>query len=171
MAPQAGQTADRYRRVLTRLEDVRALGVELGLDHVRAALAALGSPDRAFASVQIAGTNGKGSTAAMTEAILRAAGVRTGLFTSPHLARFTERIRIDGHEIDPERLADADDRVAQAPSEAHLHHRRRVDFAHVHAVLDGLARGAGMDEERHPDGQADDGEVNQRVSRHDPSLS
>jgi dihydrofolate synthase/folylpolyglutamate synthase len=106
---------DRYRRVLERLDRVRALGVELGLDRVRAAFAALGSPDRAYASVQIAGTNGKGSTAAMTEAIVRAAGARTGLFTSPHLARFTERIRIDGREIDRGALAVADDRVARVP--------------------------------------------------------
>ncbi len=62
--------------------------------------------------MQIAGTNGKGSTAAMTEAVLRTAGLRTGLYTSPHLARFTERIRIAGQEVDGERLAALDSRVA-----------------------------------------------------------
>jgi dihydrofolate synthase/folylpolyglutamate synthase len=61
--------------------------------------------------VQIAGTNGKGSTAAMTEAVLRAAGLRTGLYSSPHLARFTERIRIDGREADGDRLAALDRRI------------------------------------------------------------
>ena len=76
--------------------DVRALGVDLGLDRVRLALARLGDPQTRFAAVQIAGTNGKGSTAAMTEAVLREAGLRTGLYSSPHLARFTERIRVDG---------------------------------------------------------------------------
>ncbi|HXU62300.1 MAG TPA: Mur ligase family protein, partial [Polyangia bacterium] len=77
----------------------------------RRALARLGDPQRRFLSVQIAGTNGKGSTAAMTDAILRRAGVRTGLYTSPHLARFTERIRIDGREVDGDHLAALDLRV------------------------------------------------------------
>jgi dihydrofolate synthase/folylpolyglutamate synthase len=104
-------TTLRYPDLLARLEGARALGVELGLDRVRRALTALGEPQRRFAAVQIAGTNGKGSTAAMTEAILRAAGVRTGLHTSPHLARFTERIRVAGAEIDGDRLAALDVRV------------------------------------------------------------
>ncbi len=59
----------------------------------------LGKPQRKFESVHIAGTNGKGSTAAMLESILRAAGLRTGLYTSPHLERINERIRLDGREI------------------------------------------------------------------------
>jgi dihydrofolate synthase/folylpolyglutamate synthase len=105
-------SAPRYADLLARLEKARALGVELGLPRVRRALAALGDPQRRFAAVQIAGTNGKGSTAAMTEAVLRAAGVRTGLYTSPHLARFTERIRVGGEEADGDRLAALDERVA-----------------------------------------------------------
>src|ERR1700694_5791026 len=59
----------------------------------------LGQPQRAFQSVHIAGTNGKGSTAAMLDSILRAAGLRTGLYTSPHLERINERIRLNGQEI------------------------------------------------------------------------
>src|SRR6202165_2977263 len=59
----------------------------------------LGQPQRAFESVHVAGTNGKGSTAAMLDSILRAAGLRTGLYTSPHLERINERIRLDGREI------------------------------------------------------------------------
>ncbi len=102
---------DGYRRLLARLDGVRTLGVSLGLERIQAALQALGAPERAYVTVQIAGTNGKGSTAAMTEAILRAAGLRTGLFTSPHLCRFTERIRIDGAEVDGERLAALDQAV------------------------------------------------------------
>ncbi len=102
-----------YRDLLSRLASVRWLGVDLGLDRMRAALAALGDPQRALpAAVQIAGTNGKGSTAAMTESILRAAGLRTGLYTSPHLSRFTERIRIDGREVDGDWLAELDGQVA-----------------------------------------------------------
>jgi dihydrofolate synthase/folylpolyglutamate synthase len=102
----------RYADLLARLEGARALGVELGLERVRRALTALGEPQRRFAAVQIAGTNGKGSTAAMTEAILRAGGVRAGLHTSPHLARFTERIRVAGAEVDGDRLAALDVRIA-----------------------------------------------------------
>lgn len=86
--------------------------MDLGLGRVRDALARLGDPQRRFAAVQIAGTNGKGSTAAMAEAIWRAAGARTGLYTSPHLARFTERIRVAGVEADGDRLAALDARVA-----------------------------------------------------------
>ena len=101
-----------YRDLLAQLAGVRALGVELGLDRVRAALARLGDPQKRFAAVQIAGTNGKGSTAAMTEAVLRAHGLACGLYTSPHLARFTERIRVDGIEADGDRLAEIGRRVA-----------------------------------------------------------
>ncbi len=69
---------------------------KLGLERIRAVLHALGDPQQSFRSVHVAGTNGKGSTCAMIEAGLRAAGVRTGLFTSPHLLEPTERIQIDG---------------------------------------------------------------------------
>jgi dihydrofolate synthase/folylpolyglutamate synthase len=104
--------ASGYAGLLARLDGVRALGVELGLDRVRLALARLGDPQTRFTAVQIAGTNGKGSTAAMTDAVLRAAGLRTGLYSSPHLARFTERIRIDGQEANGDRLAALDQKVA-----------------------------------------------------------
>jgi len=97
-----------YAELLARLDGVRALGVELGLDRMRRALARLGDPQARFTAVQIAGTNGKGSTAAMTEAVLRAAGLRTGLYSSPHLSRFTERIRIAGREVEGDRLAALD---------------------------------------------------------------
>jgi dihydrofolate synthase/folylpolyglutamate synthase len=72
----------------------------LGLDRVVDALAAVGDPHRGVAAVHIGGSNGKGSTAAMVEAIARTAGLRTGLYTSPHLCRFAERIRINGAPID-----------------------------------------------------------------------
>jgi dihydrofolate synthase/folylpolyglutamate synthase len=70
--------------------------IKLGLDRIRAVLSALGNPQRSYRIVHVAGTNGKGSTCAMIDAGLRAAGVRTGLFTSPHLIEPTERIQIDG---------------------------------------------------------------------------
>ncbi|MBI5478223.1 MAG: bifunctional folylpolyglutamate synthase/dihydrofolate synthase [Deltaproteobacteria bacterium] len=77
------------------------MGVRLELERMEAALRAVGDPHRDLRFVHLAGTNGKGSTAAFLDAMLRAAGHRTGLFTSPHLSRFTERIRLGGAEIDP----------------------------------------------------------------------
>ena len=73
----------------------------------------MGHPERRCPCVQIAGTNGKGSTAAMLESILRAAGLRTGLYTSPHLERINERIRIDGEPIADAEFAASFDRVRQ----------------------------------------------------------
>jgi dihydrofolate synthase/folylpolyglutamate synthase len=80
---------------------------KLGLDRIRTLLAALGDPQRAFRVVHVAGTNGKGSTCAMIEAGLRAAGVRTGLFTSPHLIEPTERIQVAGAEVSTEQFRQA----------------------------------------------------------------
>jgi dihydrofolate synthase / folylpolyglutamate synthase len=74
-------------------------GWDLKLERMRAALALRRHPERAFPAVHVAGTNGKGSTAAMIESVLRAAGHRTGLYTSPHLVDFAERIRAGGATI------------------------------------------------------------------------
>ncbi|HEX3770286.1 MAG TPA: folylpolyglutamate synthase/dihydrofolate synthase family protein [Polyangiaceae bacterium] len=87
------------------------LGMRLGLEPMRDACAREDHPERAFATVHVAGTNGKGSVSAMVEAIARAHGMKTGLFTSPHLCRFAERIRIDGEPIDDATLAAALDRA------------------------------------------------------------
>src|SRR5678815_4714057 len=81
------------------------LAIKLGLKNTELLLAALDNPQRAFPSVQIAGTNGKGSTAVMLDSICRAAGIKSGLYTSPHLVSITERIRIGGREITPEEFA------------------------------------------------------------------
>ena len=75
------------------------LAMKLGLETVQALASALDNPQQKFPAVHIAGTNGKGSTAAMTEAILRAANLKTGLFTSPHLVSITERCRVNGSNI------------------------------------------------------------------------
>jgi len=74
--------------------------VVLGLERMRAALAELGHPESRVPAIHVAGTNGKGSTCAMVDAVLRAAGFRVGLYTSPHLVRFNERIRLGGADID-----------------------------------------------------------------------
>ena len=81
------------------------LAIKLGLRNTELLLNALQNPEQSFPSVQIAGTNGKGSTAAFLDSICRAARIRTGLYTSPHLASITERIKIDGKEISPEDFA------------------------------------------------------------------
>jgi dihydrofolate synthase / folylpolyglutamate synthase len=90
-----------------------ALGHELAstpshkfdLEHMRVLLQALGRPEKTFPSVLIAGTNGKGSTAATLASILRSSGLKTGLYTSPHLLRINERIRIGGEQISDEDFA------------------------------------------------------------------
>lgn len=81
------------------------LTIKLGLRNTELLLSALDNPERAFPSVQIAGTNGKGSTAAMLESICRTAGIKCGLYTSPHLVSITERIRVSGVEITREDFA------------------------------------------------------------------
>jgi dihydrofolate synthase/folylpolyglutamate synthase len=79
--------------------------MKFGLRNTELLLAALENPERAFPSVQIAGTNGKGSTAAMLDSICRAAGIKCGLYTSPHLVSITERISIAGSQISEEEFA------------------------------------------------------------------
>ena len=81
--------------------------IRLGLDRVERALAALEHPEARYLSVHVAGTNGKGSTCAFSEAMLRAQGLRTGLYTSPHLERVNERIRVGGEAISDEALGQA----------------------------------------------------------------
>jgi len=84
------------------------------LENIRRVLERLGRPERRFASLHIAGTNGKGSVAAMLESILRAAGLRTGLYTSPHLERINERIAVEGAPASDADFAAAFDAVAEA---------------------------------------------------------
>jgi len=78
--------------------------MKFGLRNTRTLLRVLGNPHKKFQSIHIAGTNGKGSTSAFIASILQEAGYRTGLYTSPHLKRFTERIRINGKELSTRRL-------------------------------------------------------------------
>ena len=81
-------------------------GVKLGLERMQEACVLLGHPERAAPALHVAGTNGKGSTCAFAEAALRARGLRTGLYTSPHLNHFCERIRLDGVPIPEERACE-----------------------------------------------------------------
>ncbi|MDH3628409.1 MAG: bifunctional folylpolyglutamate synthase/dihydrofolate synthase [Acidobacteriota bacterium] len=90
--------------MLDWLYGLRHFGVKLGLDNIRALLAHLGRPDRQLPYIHVGGTNGKGSVVAMLDAMLRAHGLTTGMYTSPHLVRPNERIRIDGDDIDDRSL-------------------------------------------------------------------
>ena len=93
------------------------LTIKLGLANTERLLAALGNPQNSFPSVQIAGTNGKGSTAVMLESICREARISVGLFTSPHLISITERIRINGEEIPKAEFARLTEQVKQTADE------------------------------------------------------
>src|ERR1700731_1332851 len=108
----------------TAVAQMYALGHELAqmpshkfdLRHMRVLLAALGNPEKAFPSVLVAGTNGKGSTAATLASILQASGLKTGLYTSPHLIRINERVRLNGEAIGDDDFAmlhDVVDRTAE----------------------------------------------------------
>ena len=93
-------TRDRYAETVAYLQGLEAAtGWDLKLERVRAALDRLGHPERALPAIHVAGTNGKGSVAALCESVLRAAGHRTGLYTSPHLVDLVERIRAGGATI------------------------------------------------------------------------
>ena len=81
------------------------LAIKLGLRNTELLLQALDNPERSFTAVQLAGTNGKGSTAVMLDSVCRVAGINTGLYTSPHLVSITERIRINGADISTEDFA------------------------------------------------------------------
>jgi dihydrofolate synthase/folylpolyglutamate synthase len=104
---------------LEKLYARRRFGIRPGVERVRTLLDRLGNPEASFRSIHVVGTNGKGSTAAFLASILKASGLRTALFTSPHLVSFCERFRIDGRTIPPERLEPLLDAVlAAAPHEA-----------------------------------------------------
>ena len=97
---------ESYTEAIRWLYGTQTAGIKLGLENVRRLLGALGNPHRQLACIHVAGTNGKGSVSAMLDSVGRAAGLRTGLYTSPHLVRFNERIQVSGQAItDDEVLA------------------------------------------------------------------
>src|ERR1035437_9752379 len=87
-------------------------GIKLGLDKTTELLALAGNPHKQFRCIHVAGTNGKGSVSAMSASILRAFGFRVGLFTSPHLASFTERIRVDEREISESEVSELTEEIS-----------------------------------------------------------
>jgi dihydrofolate synthase/folylpolyglutamate synthase len=93
------------QEAIAYIEDYTWSTTKLGLDRTRALLSALGDPQRKLKFVHVTGSNGKGSTCAILDSILRKAGYRTGLYTSPYLVRFNERIKVNGRDIPDEALA------------------------------------------------------------------
>jgi dihydrofolate synthase / folylpolyglutamate synthase len=108
-----------FEKSLQYLYALQSHGIKPGLSRTKALLRGLGSPHRSFRVFHVAGTNGKGSTAAMTASILAKQGYRVGLYTSPHLIDFTERIQVNGAPISPDRVAALTETVRQA-AESHL---------------------------------------------------
>jgi dihydrofolate synthase/folylpolyglutamate synthase len=96
------------------LLSVELFGMKFGLERMRRLLTVLGSPQRAFRSIHVVGTNGKSSTVRMAAAILEAHGIRTGAYLSPHLSSFAERIRIGDADLDPDAFGAAVERAATA---------------------------------------------------------
>ncbi|MCE5232155.1 MAG: bifunctional tetrahydrofolate synthase/dihydrofolate synthase [Mizugakiibacter sp.] len=105
---------------LDHQQRVHARGVDLGLERVRAVWERMGAPRLAPVAITVGGTNGKGSTVAFLEAMLAAAGKRVGAYTSPHLLRYNERVRIDGADADDAALVAAFERIEAARGEIPL---------------------------------------------------
>ena len=104
----------KYGRSVRYLESFLRFGIKPGLSRTRHLLKILGNPHTKFRSVHVAGTNGKGSVCAMAASVLAAAGLRAGLYTSPHLKEYTERIKINGRDISRRAFADAVQKVRHA---------------------------------------------------------
>ncbi len=98
MKPQSASEAIQF------LSSLSPSAVRLGLDRIHAALRALGHPEANYATIHVAGTNGKGSTCAFASTVLHLQGYRVGLYTSPHLVRVNERIKVNGEDISDEKL-------------------------------------------------------------------
>jgi len=103
-----------YQETLSHIYGLARFGMKPGLTRITALLAALGNPHNGIRAVHVAGTNGKGSTASFLASIVASGGQRVGLFTSPHLIRFTERIRTNGVEVAEDTVVRLAERVLRA---------------------------------------------------------
>lgn len=123
-----------YQEALAYIDGVAWFGSRPGLSRVTELLHRLGDPQNRLKFVHIAGTNGKGSCAAMLASVLKTAGYKTGLFTSPYLYRFNERMQMNGREIDNDVLADVVTRVS-VPAEAMEDHPTEFELMTAAAML------------------------------------
>jgi dihydrofolate synthase/folylpolyglutamate synthase len=128
-----------YASVTEYLYALKSGGVKFGIDRMRRLAAALGHPERSYPVIHVAGTNGKGSVSAMLDAVLRAAGWRTGLYTSPHLVKLGERVQVDRHLLtEAEIIAYANELrpvAARAAAEAADEHATFFEFMTAMAFL------------------------------------
>ncbi len=138
MPSPAPRLAD-YASVTEYLYTLKAGGVKYGIDRMRRLAAALGHPERSYPVIHVAGTNGKGSVSAMLDAILHAAGWRTGLYTSPHLVKLGERVQVDRRLLtEAEIVAYANELrpvAAQAAADAADEHATFFEFMTAMAFL------------------------------------
>ena len=123
-----------YKEALAYINGVEFFGSKPGLTRIRELLERLGDPQKKLRFIHIAGTNGKGSCAAMTASILKAAGYKTGLYTSPYLYRFNERMQINGRQIEDDALAEIVSRVRPA-AEAMADHPTEFELMTAAALL------------------------------------
>ena len=100
-----------YQQALEYIHSVNWTFCKPGLERITKLCAALGNPQERLRFIHVAGTNGKGSTSAMLASILQSAGYRTGLYTSPYIRTFCERIRVDGENIPQDKLATLTERI------------------------------------------------------------
>ncbi len=122
-------------QALDRLYRRHNFGIKLGLEMAEAIAQELGHPERAFAAIHVAGTNGKGSVCAMVDSVLRAAGFRVGLYTSPHLIRFNERIRVNGETVTDDELAELLAVVEPATARAEAALGREATFFEITTAM------------------------------------
>lgn len=116
------------QEALERLYRRRTFGIKLGLDVEQELLETIGNPERHYGIIHVAGTNGKGSVCALLDSILRSAGYKVGLYTSPHLVRFNERIRVDGHCIEDDELGVLVAEIERLASAVEVKLRREPTF-------------------------------------------
>jgi dihydrofolate synthase/folylpolyglutamate synthase len=123
-----------YRDTLRYLYSIEKFGIKPGLRRIEALLRALGNPHREYPSVLVGGTNGKGSTAAILASVANKAGLKAGLYTSPHLIRFNERIKAGESEITDREVVRLADMVRSA-----MEHRKECDRASFFEVTTAMA--------------------------------
>ncbi len=112
--PAMAASRSAYADIQEYLFSLKAGGAKFGIDRMGLLAAAIGHPERSVPCIHVAGTNGKGSVGAMLEAVFRAAGWRTGLYTSPHLVRLGERVRVDGRPLSEDEIAAYTDELRPA---------------------------------------------------------
>lgn len=127
-----------YQETLSLIYGLARFGMKPGLERIRATLRALSDPQDAVRVIHVAGTNGKGSTSAFLAAILEAGGHKVGLFTSPHLVMFTERIRVNGREIAEREVCALADRVLSVAPEGTTFFEIVTAMAYLHFAEQGV---------------------------------